>query len=293
MQADTVERAFSELHRRFSRARIATAALDARLIVQRSLAISHGDFIARPGLPVTSASRREMSDLAARREAGEPVSRLFGEREFRGLAFSITRHTFDPRPDTETLVEAALDAARARLGEVERPRVLELGAGTGAVIISLLAGLPHAEGTAVDICSHALAVAQRNAHRHGVADRLTFHNGSWFEGLRGNFDLVVTNPPYLRTEDLSGLSPEVADHDPRIALDGRRDGLDAYRQIGVGAWKCMSAGGLLLLEIGCGQREAVVGLMLERGYRAPNDLAGVRRDLAGIERVLILEVQPR
>ena len=292
MQADTVERAFTELCRRFRRAGIETAALDARLIVQHSLEMSHADFIARAGLPLAAGSWRQIVGLAARREAGEPISRLFGEREFRGLVFSVTRHTFDPRPDTETLVEAALDAARARLSAVKCVRILELGTGTGAVIISLLAALPQAEGTAVDVCPHALAVAQRNAVRHRVAERLTFCRGSWFEGLCGAFDLVVTNPPYLRAGDISLLGPEVADHDPPIALDGGGDGLSAYRQISRTAWQFMSARGLLLFEIGHGQKDAVVGIMRDQGYRLPENLTGIRCDLRGIERVLSFEPRP-
>jgi release factor glutamine methyltransferase len=229
-------------------------------------------------------------DLAARREAGEPVSRLLGEREFYGLGFFVTRHTFDPRPDTETLVEAALDAARARLSGLEYLRILELGTGTGAVIVSVLASLRHAEGTAVDICPHAIAVAQRNAARHKVAERLSFHRGSWFEGLWGTYDMVLANPPYLRADDISGLGSEVADHDPLIALDGGSDGLGAFRQIGQTAWKFMSAGGLLLVEIGYGQKDAVVDLMSAHGYRSPEDFTGTRCDLSGIERAVAFEM---
>ncbi|MGH2359086.1 MAG: peptide chain release factor N(5)-glutamine methyltransferase [bacterium] len=290
MQADTVERVFAELRQRFSRARIETADLDARLILQRSLKMSHVDFIARPGLPVTARSRQAMLELAARRESGEPISRLFGEREFYGFGFSVTRHTFDPRPDTETLVEAALDAAGTRLSGPKHLRILELGTGTGAVVVTLLALLPHAEGTAVDICPHAIAVAQQNAERHKVAERLSFQRGWWFERLSGTFDMIVANPPYLRTGDISGLGSEVANHDPRLSLDGGSDGLAAYRQIGTTASRFMSAGGLLLFEIGCGQKDAVVDLMSVHGYRLPEAFTGTRRDLHGIERVVAFEM---
>jgi release factor glutamine methyltransferase len=290
MQAETVEYAFVELRRRFYRARIETADLDARLILQHSLKISHVDFIARPGLPVTAGSRQAIMDLAARREAGEPVSRLFGEREFYGLGFFVTRYTFDHRPDTETLVEAALDAARARLSGLEHLRILELGTGTGAVIVSLLASLRHAEGTAVDICPHAIAVARRNAVRHTVAERLSFHRGSWFEGLSGTYDMILANPPYLSADDISGLASAVADHDPLIALDGGSDGLGAYRQIGQTAWRFMSAGGLLLVEIGYGQKDAVIDLMSAYGYRSPDGFTSIRCDLRGIERTVAFEM---
>lgn len=289
MPVETIASVFGDLYGRFRRARIDTAALDARLIVQRRLGLSHADFIARPEGAVAAGDQREIDELAARREAGEPVSRLFGEREFYGLAFVVTRYTFDPRPETETLVEAALAAAGARWSGTRRRRILELGTGTGAVIVSLLVALRRAEATAVDICPGAVAAARQNALRHDVADRVSFHTGCWFEGLCGTFDMIVTNPPYLETGGIPGLACEVARHDPAIALDGGGDGLSAYRQISRAAPRYLSAGGLLLCEIGYGQKEAVVALMRAYGLRPPKDVAGTRRDLSGIERTLTFE----
>ena len=213
-----------------------------------------------------------------------------GEREFYGLAFFVTRHTFDPRPDTETLVEAALDAARARWSGGKRLRILELGTGTGAVIISLLAALPAGRRDGRGHLSRMPSPRPRhNARRHGVGERLSLHKGSWFEGLTGRFDVIVANPPYLERRRHLRAPPEVTDHDPVLALDGGSDGLDAYRRIGRSAARFMSAGGLLLLEIGEGQKDAVAALMNGHGLRPPQDLAGTRRDLHGIERVLAFE----
>ena len=230
---------------------------------------------------------QEIASLAARREAGEPISRLFGEREFYGRVFQVTRHTFDPRPDTETLVEAALEAAAVRRAELKCVRILELGTGTGAVVINLLAALRDAEGVATDICPHALQVARRNATRHAVDDRLSLRQGSWFEGVAGTFDLIVANPPYLRTGDIDSLAPEVRNHDPSVALDGGTDGLDAYRQIASAAAKFVAGDGLILLEVGRGQKDRVVSIMMltdtshRRAFPRP---AGICN---GIERVVI------
>ncbi len=285
MQTDTVAGAYTELRRRFRAARIVAADLDARLIVQHSLELTHADILARPDLIVSDAARQEIASLAGRREAGEPISRLFGERDFYGRAFRVTRNTFDPRPDTETLVEAALEAVMMRR-ELKRWRILELGTGTGAVVVSLLATLQDAQGIATDICPHALAVARRNAICHAVDDRLSFHSGSWFDGLDGAFDLIVANPPYLRTDDIDSLAPEVRNHDPTIALDGGPDGLDAYRQIAGVASKFIASDGLVMLEVGYGQKDAVVRIMNDCGYKPPVGVAGTRCDLHGIERVV-------
>jgi release factor glutamine methyltransferase len=290
MQARTIRAAFRELRDRFHRAGIETAALDARLIVQRSVGFSHADFLARADATLTSANAEEIHALAARRVSGEPVSRLFGEREFYGLAFSITPDTLDPRADTETLVEAALEAAATRYGGRKRLTILELGTGTGAVVISILHALRHAEATAVDISPAAIAVARQNAQRHQVAERLKLHTGSWFDGLSGVYDMIVANPPYLSAGDIAALSRDVADHDPLVALDGGGDGLAAYRQIGGRAASFLAPGGLVLLEVGRGQAHAVSAVLSGHGYRPPNDVAGVRRDLQGIERVVLFEL---
>jgi release factor glutamine methyltransferase len=176
---------------------------------------------------------------------------------------------------------------------VEGLRILDLGTGTGAVVISLLSSLARARATAVDISPHALAVAHNNALRHRVADRLSLHEGSWCEGLHGTFDLVVGNPPYLTANSIGGLEPAVADHDPRISLDGGSDGLDAYRQIGQAVVDFLSRRSLVLLEIGWAQRDSVIELMCCSGLRQPHDFPAMRLDLRGIARVVCFERQER
>jgi release factor glutamine methyltransferase len=213
--------------------------------------------------------------LLARRVFGEPVSRILGVRNFFGRDFVVSPEVLDPRADTETLVEAALPL----LGQ---GRILDLGAGSGAIIVTLLAERPEASGVAVDLSPGALAITADNARRHGVASRLSLLEGSWFSPVEGCFDLIVSNPPYIPAGDIEGLDREVRDFDPHLALAGGTDGLDAYRVLAGGAARFLSPSGALLLEIGAGQAAAITGLFVGEGWQ----LAGQFRDLGGHVRVL-------
>jgi release factor glutamine methyltransferase len=215
----------------------------------------------------------------ARREAREPVSRILGEREFHGRPFRVTPDTLDPRPDTETLVQMALALMP------KTARFLELGAGTGAVAVTLLAERPECFGVATDISAAALAVARGNAERHGVADRLRLLEGSWFEPVSGVFDIIVSNPPYIPAGDIAGLSPDVRSFDPRLALDGGADGLDAYRAIAAGAADRLVPGGHVAVEIGAGQAAEVAAIFLLAGFLP----AGQHLDLGGHVRCLAFQ----
>jgi release factor glutamine methyltransferase len=259
-------------------AEIETAALDARLLLQAAAGLEHGDIIADPNRLLGTAERTRFADMVSRRLAHEPVSRILGEREFFGRRFKVTPATLDPRPDTENLVEEAL----ALLAPDKPLRVLDLGTGTGAIIISILAERPRAVGLGTDVSAAALAVAQSNAERHAVLSRLKFVRGNWFEGISGPFDLIVSNPPYIPAADIAGLAPEVRVHDPRPALCGGADGLDAYRQIAAGARCHLAADGRVAVEIGAGQEKDVEALFSKAGMK----ISGQRRDLAGRLRVL-------
>jgi release factor glutamine methyltransferase len=217
----------------------------------------------------------------ARRLAGEPVSRIIGIREFYGRSFRIDASTLDPRPDTETLVEAALG-----LVDREAPLdILDLGTGSGCILVTLLAELPRASGAGVDVSLPALERAQANAQVHGIGDRARFIAGDWLEAVEGSFDLVVANPPYLSAADMAALSPEVRDHDPRAALDGGPDGLSAYRRIVPGLRKALRPGGFALFEVGPDQAEAVSRLLAEAGLDM-GEGQHLWRDLAGRTRVV-------
>ena len=278
----TLGHALAGLRRRLAAAGIANPALDARLLVIAATGLSHEALIAAPERMLGDDEARRLDALADRRLAGEPVSRIVAEREFYGRPFTIGPASLDPRPDTETLVERALNFARTKTVPVE---ILDLGTGSGAILVTLLAELPEARGTGTDVSAAALDEARRNALRHGVAERARFVSADWCQMVEGRFDLIVANPPYIPSGDLDGLSREVRNHDPLRALDGGEDGLDAYRAIAAGAVPLLAPYGLLAIEIGAGQHDAVTAVFAGHGWR-PAPAGAACRDLAGHVRVL-------
>lgn len=218
--------------------------------------------------------------MAERRLRGEPVVRILGEKEFYGLSFTLGEATLVPRPETEMLVTRGLEL----LGGRQHNTVLDLGTGTGCIIISLLVESPTAHGVAVDLSPAALVTAQHNADRYAVEKRLSLRKGSWFEPLHAGerFDLIVSNPPYIASDEIPGLMREVRDHDPVLALDGGADGLDPYRTILADAGRWLKPGGAILLEIGATQAIAVTGIAVKSGFRDVR----VHKDLAGLDRVV-------
>ncbi|MET7243773.1 peptide chain release factor N(5)-glutamine methyltransferase [Methylobacterium sp. EM32] len=257
---------------------IETAALDARILVEEALGITATDLALRGAEPVGRAGAERLGAYLARRAAGEPVARIIGAWEFWGLPFGLSPETLVPRPDTETLVEAALGLFP------EGPhRIADLGTGTGCILVALLTEWPRAVGLGIDRSVGALRTARANAARNGVAERAAFAAGDWAASLAGPFDLVVANPPYIASDVIAGLSGEVRDHDPRLALDGGPDGLDAYRTILAQVPRLLGPGGHLLVEIGYDQEEPLRRLAATHGL-SPQ----VRRDLAGHPRVVAM-----
>ena len=253
-----------------------TPTLDARLLLQAAAGLSREDLILGPDRPLTPEQLARFESFIARRERHEPVSRILGEREFYGRAFRVTPDTLDPRPDTETIIEAALPLI-PRGG-----RLLDLGTGTGAIAVTLLAERPDARGVATDLSPAALAVAGENARSLGVADRLELREGSWFAPVDGRFDIILSNPPYIPEGDISDLSPDVRNFDPSLALSGGTDGLDPYRIIATGAATHLAEGGHVLVEIGAGQADDIEAIFAGAGFRP----AGRYRDLGGHDRGL-------
>lgn len=240
--------------------------------------IAHGRDPAPPAIVET------LRALTARRVRREPMAYILGEREFWGLPFKVTPAVLVPRPDSETVIETALallpDRGRAW-------RFLDLGLGSGCLLLTLLKEFPNAQGVGLDASADALAVAAGNARALGVAARATLLRGDWrtpgwVDGLGGPFDLVVTNPPYIEAASIDGLMPEVARYEPRLALDGGADGLEAYRSIAAAGPRLVTAGGHLLAEGGEGQAPEIAGIFKDAGLRP---LAPVK-DLSGIERVI-------
>jgi release factor glutamine methyltransferase len=257
-------------------ARPRIASLDARLLLQHAVGLRHDELIADPLRKVDARAAEGFRLMVARREAHEPVTRILGAREFYGREFLVTKAVLDPRPDTETLIELALGLTKPNA------RIIDLGTGSGAIIVTLLAERPDSRGAATDISDDALAVAGGNARRLGVADRLELIRADWFEGLSGAFDLIVSNPPYIVSAGIAELEPDVRNFDPHGALDGGPDGLAAYRRIAGSAAAFLVSGGQVVVEIGAGQEFGVRTVFEGSGFR----LLEARRDLGGHVRCL-------
>jgi len=283
MTAETTASLVAWAKARLGQCGIDTPALDARLLLQHVTGLDHGALIARPDEPVSERCVAEFRDLIGRRCHREPVSRIIGKREFYGRAFRLGRDTLDPRPDTEVAIEAALALLRDR----EAPKILDLGTGSGAIAVTLLAELPRAWAVATDISDEALEVTAVNARQHGVANRLALRRSSWFSDISDCFDLIISNPPYLETGQINTLEPEVKDWDPRRALDGGPDGLDCYRAIAKGAQTHLLPLGHAIVEIGAGQAAQVAEIFARHGL----GLTGQHCDIAGHVRCLVLGIR--
>ena len=273
----TVRVLIDDARRKFAGAGIDSAALDARLLLQHAAGLRHEDVIAGPDREIGAEAVETFRCLVARRQAHEPVSRILGEREFYGRFFQVTSAVLDPRPDTETLIGEVLKHIKPH------DRILDLGTGSGAIIVTLLAECPTAKGIATDLSAEALAVAKDNAGRLGVAEKLQWVHCNWFEAVTGAFDLIVSNPPYVSLQEITGLPAEVRGFDPLKALDGGPDGLEAYRRIAAGADAHLAQGGRILVEIGAGQKRAVEAIFAACGFglkSSKSDLAGHVRCLA-------------
>jgi release factor glutamine methyltransferase len=264
---------------------IDSAELDARILAGSVLNLDLTGLIAAAARILTDVEAERLEGFARRRTAGEPVARILGLKEFWGLPLRLSPATLVPRPDTETVVEAALEILRAE-SKCDSPlRIADLGTGSGAILLALLSELPDAFGVGTDISVPALRTARGNARQLGFAARAAFVACDYAAALSGPFDLIVSNPPYIRSAQIASLDAEVRDHDPHRALDGGFDGLDAYRLIAAQASRLLAPGGALVLEVGHGQGGDVQGLLTAAGA-APagppkSDLAGIRRAVTG------------
>jgi len=264
---------------------IESAALEARLLVGAALALDHATLASQADRPLSAAETHAISAFATRRRNREPMARILGRKEFWSLPFRVSPDTLVPRPETETVVEAALDAVRDR--KTDALRIADLGTGSGAILLALLHELPRAIGIGTDRSAGALATARANATALGLSPRAAFAACDYSSALGGSFDLIVSNPPYIETGDIDHLQMDVKDHDPRLALDGGADGLTAYRAIAADARRLLAARGILVVELGFGQLAAVSDVMANAGL-APK--GPVRPDIAGVPRALTLAV---
>ncbi|MCY1127961.1 peptide chain release factor N(5)-glutamine methyltransferase [Frigidibacter sp. RF13] len=264
---------------RLRTAGIDSAPGDARRLLAHALGLSPDRLILHLADEMTGAQQRSYEEALAQRVRRRPVSQIVGERQFLGRTFRVTGDVLDPRPETELLVLKAL----------ERPfvRMLDLGTGSGCILLSCLAGMPMATGLGTDLSEAALDVARDNATRLGLAARATFARSDWYQAVAGRFDLIVSNPPYIAADEMAGLAPEVRDWEPHLALTPGGDGLDAYRAIAAGAGARLMAGGRILLEIGPAQGQAVAALLDAQGFESP----AILPDLDGRDRI-VMAVKP-
>ena len=273
----TIEAVLGSATRGLAGAGIDGARAEARLLLAHVLDVPREALLRDSRQPVERAMAHRFEALIERRMRREPIAYLTGTREFWSLGFEVTPATLIPRPESETLVEAAL----ARIGPRQGPyRLLDLGTGTGCLLLALLSELPGARGLGVDLSEAALVVARRNASRLGLSDRADFVPGSWGEGLEGRFDLIVSNPPYVAESEASTLPPDVASYEPKGALFGGPDGLSAYRALAPDLVRLLALGGFAVVELGAGAAEAVAAILADAGLVEVER----RRDLAGIVR---------
>jgi release factor glutamine methyltransferase len=276
--SETLVSLWTDVRRRLEAAGIDTPVIDARLLLEAGAGVSRLDIVTDPRRPVSAEQVAAVHALARRREAREPVSQIIGKKAFWSFDLVVNDEVLTPRPETELLVKTALDL----LPKIRPARVLDLGVGSGAILLAVLSERESATGVGVDVSEAALDVARLNAERLGLMDRLQLRHGAWSEGLACEFDLVLSNPPYIPSAEIADLAPEVARYEPRLALDGGQDGLAAYRAIISQLEAVLRPGGAFAFEVGRGQAEAVAAIAAAAGYHVGDPC----EDLAGTPRVV-------
>ncbi|MDB5446939.1 MAG: hemK [Phenylobacterium sp.] len=278
--------AWTQAKKRLQEAGIAGPVIDARLLVEAAAEATRADIVTDPHRALTPEQEARLEDYLARRARREPVSHILGRKGFWKIMLQVTPDVLTPRPDTETVVEYVL----RDFPEHAAWTVLDLGVGSGAILLALLAERPAARGLGVDVSEEALAVARENAANLGLAGRLALLRGDWTQGLdEASFDLVVSNPPYIASAVIEELQPEDRDHDPRLALEGGADGLDAYRILAPEILRVLKPGGRFAVEIGYDQKTAVEALFRAAGaaeVQTLRDLGDRDRVVAGLKKPL-------
>ncbi|WP_370688324.1 peptide chain release factor N(5)-glutamine methyltransferase [Flavimaribacter sediminis] len=280
--AATIAEAVKAAGRQFAEAGLEAPERSAQILICGLLDIGLTELVLDAGNALDVETQSRVASAVARAVNGEPVHRILGRREFYGLELQLNEETLEPRPDTEILVDAALPhvtAIAARQGGCD---ILDLGTGTGAIALAILSHVKQARALGVDISEKAVLAATQNARRHGLGERFRATTGDWFDNISDRFDVIVSNPPYIRRSDIDGLSDAVRRHDPVRALDGGQDGLDAYRIIARETDKHLRQGGRIVLETGFDQHDAVIALFDKHGLECLER----RRDLGGRDRVL-------
>lgn len=277
----TVAEALADAMEHLEEAGVISAHLDARLLLAHVLCVGREYLTMHADAYLSDAELMAFDELIERRAAREPMAQILGQREFWSLNFHVTADTLDPRPDSETVIETVLHYVP---NKNTRLMIADFGVGTGCLLLSLLSEYPQAHGLGVDISQAALDVAQKNAFALGLASRTHFHHTNWGENVHGRYDILVSNPPYIREGDMAELEPEVTDYEPRTALVAGEDGLDAYRALMPDVKRLLAQQGIAVLECGEGQAADVAAIAEIHGLCHVETCC----DLAGIERCVVL-----
>ena len=285
-QPPTLVKAWTAARERLKSAGIDSPAIDARLMLEAAAGVSRVDIVSDPYRELSAEQAATFEDYLTRRGAREPVSHILGRKGFWKIMLGVTRDVLTPRPDTEVIVDSVL----AAFDETRHFNILDLGVGSGAILLAILAERPNGKGLGVDISTEALAVARENAANLGLEKQVALLRGDWTQGLGDQtFDVVVANPPYIPSDDIETLDPEVRDHEPRLALDGGEDGLDAYRILAPEILRVLKPDGVFAVEIGWDQSRAVEALFVAAGaedVRTRKDLADRDRVVGGAKKPL-------
>ncbi|MFS8147051.1 peptide chain release factor N(5)-glutamine methyltransferase [Rhizobium sp. BR 249] len=279
----TIADMLAEARRRFTEGGIADPLTDARLLVAGLLKLSSTELLTRSAERLSPDQAEAIAKALERRLGHEPVHRILGEREFYGLPLRLSAETLEPRPDTEILVDTMLPYLRDLAKAEGNLHILDVGTGTGAICLALLSECPEASGIGSDISSDALRTAKSNAERNGLQDRFQAVQSKWFENIQGSFHVIVSNPPYIASNVIHDLAPEVTKFDPVAALDGGPDGLDAYKAIAKDAARFMRPDGVVGLEIGYDQRNDVTAIFEAKGFKRLKSV----KDYGQNDRVLV------
>jgi release factor glutamine methyltransferase len=270
-------------------ARIDDPPREARLLLEVATGLTAEGLLRDAARLLSDDEAKRLSEALRRRLAHEPLSRIKGERGFYGRTFAVSPAVLDPRPDTETLIDLVLQWVDETGGRQRPLTIIDVGTGSGCILITLLAELPNATGLATDLSSDALAIALTNAARHGVAERIVFTQARSLEGVDGPADILVSNPPYIPSADLAALDPGVRDYDPLLALDGGPDGLTVYRDIAARAGAVVPSG-LIAVEVGAGQAADVAQILINSVENRVG-LPWTRKDLGGHDRTVAMLTQ--
>jgi release factor glutamine methyltransferase len=278
-EPQTLVKAWTAAREQLKAAGVDSPAIDARLLLEAAAAVSRVEIVSDPYRALTPEQAATFEDYLARRAKREPVSHILGRKGFWKIMLGVTKDVLTPRPDSEVIVDSILGA----FDEHRHFSILDLGVGSGAMLLAILAERPNAKGLGIDISEEALAVARENAANLGLGKQVALLRGDWTAGLESErFDVVIANPPYIPTRDIATLDPEVRDHEPRLALDGGEDGLDAYRLLAPEILRVLKPDGVFAVEIGWDQSEAVEALFKAAGAQDVR----TRKDLADRDRVV-------